>query len=337
MSIKILKPGLLTTVQDLGRYGYQRQGVVVGGAMDKIALRMANLLVGNDENTAALELCMQGPEIQFEKDTVIALAGADLTASINGKPVRLWRPVLVMAGSILRFGKPTYGNYAYLAVAGGIKVPAVMGSRSTYTRAGIGGLEGRGLRGGDSLDICETSETSKQLLSDLLVHQHKEFCFTEALWSPDPELLPVYEANPVLRATGNLEYNWFSENSRDYIWTEKFKLLPQSDRMGFRLQGATLALGEEREMLSTAVSFGTVQVPPQGHPIILMADAQTTGGYPRIIQVITADLPKLAQVQPGGVITFEDISLEEAQQLYYQQERAVLALKQAILYKLYQE
>ncbi|OKL40381.1 5-oxoprolinase subunit C family protein [Pontibacter flavimaris] len=334
MGLKIGKPGLLTTVQDLGRYGYQRQGVVVGGAMDKVALRIANLLVGNVEGAAALEISMQGPEIQFEEDTVFALGGADLSASINGKPVRLWRPVLVKSGSILRFGKPRYGNYTYLAVAGGINVPVVMGSRATYLHAGLGGLEGRALRSGDRLPLGASSETNRQILSALLLRDKKEADFAEVQWSPEPELLPGYAPNPVLRARGHLEYNWFSESSREYIWHQKYKLLPQSDRMGYRLQGTTLALDEEREMLSTAMSFGTVQVPPQGNPIILMADAQTTGGYPRMIQIITADLPRLAQVQPGGLIRFEDVSLEEAQRLYYQQEKRMLALRQAIHYKL---
>ncbi|MCX2740367.1 biotin-dependent carboxyltransferase family protein [Pontibacter anaerobius] len=336
MTITVLKPGLQTTVQDLGRYGYQMQGVVVGGAMDKMALRMANLLVGNDEAAAVLELSMQGPELQFEQDTLIALAGADLTASINDKQLRLWRPVLVKAGSILRFGKPAYGNYTYLAVAGGINVPEVMGSRSTYLRASIGGLEGRSLRRGDSLNFFESSETSKLLLSELLLQHKAESAFTEVNWWPEPELLPTYAHDPVLRAMPGLEYAWFSENSRDYIWEQKYKLTPQSDRMGYRLQGTTLALEEERQLLSTAVSFGTVQVPPQGDPIILMADSQTTGGYPRILQIISADLPKLAQVQPGGIIRFEEVSLEEAHRLYYQQEKQLLALQQAIIYKLHQ-
>ncbi|SFG03155.1 5-oxoprolinase subunit C family protein [Pontibacter chinhatensis] len=336
MGLTVLKPGLLTTVQDFGRFGHQRQGVVVGGAMDKIALRIANLLVGNHENAAALELAMQGPALRFEQDQVIALAGADLSASINGEPIRLWRPVLVKAGSILRFGKPTYGNYAYLAVAGSIKVPQVMGSCSTYLRAGMGGLEGRALQKDDTLYFGETSETNKLVLSALLMQAKKETSFTEASWWPEPELLPRYEPNPVLRAMPGLEYSWFSENSREYIWQQKYKLTAQSDRMGYQVQGTALALEEKRELLSTAVTFGTVQVPPHGDPIILMADSQTTGGYPRIAQIITADLPKLAQVQPGGTIQFEEVSLEQAQHCYYQQEKTMLALQQAIHNKLNQ-
>ncbi|WP_276496333.1 biotin-dependent carboxyltransferase family protein [Pontibacter litorisediminis] len=336
MSIKVLKSGLLTTVQDFGRYGYQQQGVVVGGAMDKLALRIANLLVGNSENAAGLEITMQGPELLFEQDTVVALGGADLSASINEMPVHLWRPTLVKAGSILRFGRPIDGNYSYLAVAGGIHVPVVMGSRSTYLQAGIGGLQGRALQKGDSLSFEVAPETAQLLFSELLLHAKKEESFTQSSWWPEPELLPKYEPNPLLRAMPGLEFNWFAENSRDYIWQQKYKCTPQSNRMGYRLQGTTLALEEERELLSTAVSFGTVQVPPQGEPIILMADSQTTGGYPRIAQVITADLPKLAQVQPGGVIQLQEVTLEEAQQLYYQQEKSLLALQQAILYKLNQ-
>ncbi|AKD05108.1 biotin-dependent carboxyltransferase family protein [Pontibacter korlensis] len=336
MSIRIQKSGLLTTVQDLGRYGHQKQGVVVGGAMDKLALRIANLLVGNEEDAAVLEISMQGPELQFETDCIIALAGADLSPSINNEPVRPWRPILVKAGSVLRYGRPQQGNYSYLAVAGGIAASVIMGSSSTYLRAQIGGLEGRALRSGDKLGFGETSDISKRLLSTLLLQTGKEGTFTEALWWPEPELLPKYEQSPTLRAVQGLEYYWFAENSQSYIWEQKYKLTHQSDRMGYRLQGTMLALAEERELLSTAVSFGTVQVPPQGNPIILMADCQTTGGYPRIAQVILADLSKLAQVQPGSIIRFEEVSLEEAHQLYYQQEKQVLALKQAIHYKLNQ-
>lgn len=336
MSLTVLKPGLLTTVQDLGRKGHQRQGVVVGGAMDKLALRMANLLVGNDENAAVLEITMVGPELQFEHDTLIALTGADLSASINEQPVRLWRPLLVKAGSILSFGRPMLGNYTYLALAGGIRVTEVMGSSSTYLRGKLGGLEGRALRAGDKLANGEINAESMLLLSDLLLHPKTEHAFIEASWSPEPELLPAYHPAPTLRALPGLEFNCFTENSREYIWQEKFKVSAQSDRMGYRLQGVSLTLTEEMELLSTAVSYGVVQVPPQGDPIILMADCQTTGGYPRIAQVITADLPILAQVQPSGVIRFEEVSLEEAQRLLYLQEKQLLALRQAILYKLHQ-
>lgn len=249
----------------------------------------------------------------------------------------MWRAVLVKAGNVLRFGKPVQGNYAYLAVAGGVQVPEVMGSRSTYLRAGIGGLQGRSLQRGDVLQFGDVSDTNRLLLGDLLLQDRKENAFTEAAWWPEPELLPRYEENPTLRAMRGLEYNWFTENSQGYIWNEKYKVTPQSDRMGCRLQGTILALEEERELLSTAVSYGTVQVPAQGDPIVLMADSQTTGGYPRIAQVITADLPALAQVQAGKIIRFQEVSLEEAHRLLYQQEKHLLALRQAILYKLHQQ
>ncbi|GAB3818147.1 5-oxoprolinase subunit C family protein [Pontibacter rugosus] len=332
MSMYVLKPGLLTTVQDIGRYGYQKLGVVVGGAMDKLALRMINILIGNDEDAAVLELTQQGPEIRFDAEALIALGGADLSASIDEEPVRLWRPVLVKAGSILRFGKPLLGNYGYLAVAGGVAVPKVMQSRATYLRAGIGGLQGRALKSGDELQVGEYNETNRAILSELLLH-NSNAAFTEASWSPDPELLPDYEESPVLRAMRGTEYDLFSENSQGYIWKDKFNVTVHSDRMGFRLQGTVLALEQEAELLSTAVNYGAVQVPAGGNPIILMADAQTTGGYPRIAQIISADLPKLAQVQPNKAIRFTEVSLEEAQLLYFKQEQDIKALKQAIHFK----
>ncbi|GHA55609.1 5-oxoprolinase subunit C family protein [Pontibacter akesuensis] len=334
MGITVHKPGLLTTVQDLGRYGYQKQGVIVGGAMDKLALRLANLLLGNEKNAAALEITQQGPELAFEQETLIALGGADLSASINGERVYLWRPVLVKAGSVLSFGKPLVGNYAYLAVAGGLAVPEVIGSRATYLRAGIGGLEGRALRSGDVLHAGEPNELNRLVLSRLLLRD-EQTAFTVASWFPEPELLPTYKPNPVLRALRGSEYTLFTENSQNYIWNEKFSVTIQSDRMGLRLQGAILALEQEAELLSTAVSFGAVQVPAEGSPIVLMADSQTTGGYPHIAQVISADLPQLAQVQPTKTIRFEEVTLEEAQRLYIQQEQNISGLKQAIYHKLH--
>lgn len=330
MRITVQKPGLLTTVQDLGRYGYQRQGVVVSGAMDKAALRIANLLVGNLERAAALEVTQIGPALHFEQDTLITLGGAELSATIQEQPVRLWRPVLVKAGSSLHFGKPVQGSRTYVAVAGGIDVPELMGSRSTYLRAGIGGFQGRALQTSDAIPLGEPGETALLLLSELLLQAKKETAFTEAAWSPDPELLPVYQEHPELRVMRGPEFNLFSENSREYIWSEKFKVTPHSDRMGCTLQGQMLALEQPHELLSAAVYFGTVQVPPQGNPIILQADCQTTGGYPRIAQVITADLPQLAQVQTGKTIRFKEVSLEEAQQAFLLQEQQIRAIKQAI-------
>lgn len=334
MSLKVLKPGMQTTVQDLGRNGYQRQGVPMGGAMDKLALRIANLLVGNPENFAAIECCLQGPSLLFEHDTLICLGGANLSASIGGQPLRRWRPVLVKAGQELHFGKPMQGVYAYVAIGGGVAVPESLGSRSTYLRASLGGHCGRALNSGDILHQGSLTETGRSLLSELLLHGEACSAFVEALWQPEPELLPQYAQEPQLRAQQGLEYHLFSENSQEYIWSQKFKVSAQSDRMGYRLQGTVLALAEKKEMLSVAVVPGTVQVPPSGQPIVLMADSQTTGGYPRIAQVISTDLPLLAQMQPGQVVHLQEVSLEEAQQALYRCEKQLLALQQAIYYKI---
>ncbi|PRY09951.1 antagonist of KipI [Pontibacter ummariensis] len=332
MSLKIISPGLLTTIQDTGRHGYQKDGMVVSGAMDAVALRIANILAGNEENEAALEITMMGPKIVFEEDVLLALTGGDLSASIDDAPVKMWRPVLVRKGSTLAFGKPVKGCRAYLAVSGGFDLPKVMGSYATYLRAGVGGFGGRALKAGDLVPCKGPTPKAMQLMAELtdsaIGKTHAQVAFTF-----DPRLFPAYEENPTIRALKGPEYDQFTENSQNYIWNEKFLVTPQSDRMGYRLLGMTLALKEEAELVSSAVSFGTVQVPVEGNPIVLMADHQTTGGYPRIVQVISADFSKLAQVPPGKSVRFTEVSLDEAHQLYMNQEKSIEQVKRALQIK----
>ncbi|BCJ86234.1 5-oxoprolinase subunit C family protein [Effusibacillus dendaii] len=327
MSIQVIRPGLLTTVQDLGRLGQQKHGVIVSGAMDPFALRIANLLVGNDEREAALEITLMGPTIRFQKDCVIAICGGNLSPKIDGQPIPDWRPVWVKQGSLLQFGSPQTGCRAYLAVAGGFDVPVVMGSRSTYLRAGIGGFYGRALREGDVLPIgCRSMWEAAEW-------REREGRFF-AGWFVDTRIRPKYGKNPTVRVMRGGEFDWFAKDIQQQFFAASFQVTPQSDRMGYRLSGPQLALSEPKELISEAVAAGTVQVPAEGNPIILLADRQTTGGYPKIAQVATVDLPILAQVTPGERIRFEEISLSQAQELYRLREREIGILRQGIKFRL---
>ncbi|NVO31765.1 5-oxoprolinase subunit C family protein [Hymenobacter lapidiphilus] len=330
MSLHILRPGLLTTIQDAGRPGYRRAGVSVGGPVDARSLRVANLLVGNAAGAAALEITLLGPTLRFEADHLLALCGADLDAMLNGRPLPLNRAVAVRAGTELTFGRPQAGCRAYLAVAGGLAVPTVLGSRATYLAAGIGGLAGRALRAEDVLPVAEPAPAATSLRQHLLARS-PELPRVAAPWFADPALTPQPEATPVLRAVRGPEYGQFTAASQQAFWTEEFQVTPASNRMGSRLAGPTLLRSADvPELLSSAVTFGTVQVPPGGQPIVLLADHQTTGGYPRLALVAAADWSRLAQVPPGGTLRFQEISLNEAQQLYMAQEDRLRQLERAV-------
>lgn len=332
--ITFLKSGLLASVQDLGRYGYQKHGVIASGAMDPFAHRMANLLVGNDETEPTVEITLLGPVIEFEQDTLIAICGGDLSPVIDDQPVGLWKQVLVRKGSVLRFGQAKKGCRAYLAAGGGFSVPSVMESKSTYLRAKIGGFQGRALEAGDRLPVGELSELSNRMMENLAnTNQQGGGGFIQASWSVAQGYNPANHTKDPIRVLEGRQYDLFSEESRQQFVSGIFKVTPQSDRMGYRLQGPNLKLQEKKEMLSEAVNFGTVQVPAEGNPIILMADRQTTGGYPKIAEVITADLPRLAQLKPGSELQFEFITHEEAQQLYIDREKLIRDLNFSILLK----
>ncbi|GAX91544.1 biotin-dependent carboxyltransferase family protein [Effusibacillus lacus] len=329
MSLKVIRPGLLTSIQDLGRFGLQKHGVIVSGAMDPFALRTANLLVGNEEGEGALEITMMGPSLLFEKDSLISICGASLSPKINGHPVAEWRPVYVKQGSVLQFGTPVAGCRAYLAVAGGFDIPKVMGSCSTYLRAGIGGLQGRALKEGDVLNLRPPSEQAKRRIRQLS-EAAGTLGFSSSEWTISTDILPAYGKDPVIRVIRGGQFELFSADSREQIFASEFQVTPQSDRMGYRLTGPKLSLSEPMELISEAVAAGTVQVPPEGNPIVLLADRQTTGGYPKIAQVITVDLPIIAQVKPGEKVRFQEVSIDEAQELYRLREMEIHLLKQGI-------
>lgn len=328
MTIRVLKPGLLTTVQDLGRLGYQQYGVPTGGAMDTLSLRQANLAVGNDEHAAALEMTLLGPALQFEHDSLIAMAGADLQPCIEGTSLPQARPVFVKANSVLTMSGSAHGAFAYLAVAGGIDVPKVMGSLATFLRASIGGFQGRALQSGDRLPIGSLSNRSQALMQSL--------CGNVSVkpWHSVPWCVANQASSEVIRVVEGSELAWLSTESAARLFTETFTVTPQSDRMGYRLRGPELQLAHAAELISEAVCPGTIQLPPGGDPILLMADCAPTGGYAKVAHVIAADLHLAAQKRPGETIRFARVSLDEARRLWQSQERDMMMLRTALAMQL---
>lgn len=330
MSLQVVGAGLFTTVQDLGRPTHQREGIPAGGAMDRLALRVANMLVGNDESLAALEATLIGPTVTFEQPTLIALGGADLEASVDGTPLAPWKAAIVGAGMTLRFGKPKLGCRAYLAVAGGIDVPCVFGSRGTYARASFGGLDGRALRSGDCLHIGTPSVQSLHIARSLRGQEPEVSAPRVARWSAGLDLRPRYASDVVVRVIIGAHTDALSAESRARFHSATFRISASSDRMGYRLEGQTLTLRQRTELLSEGVAFGTVQLPPDGAPIVLMADRQTTGGYPRIGEVASVDLPLVAQLKPGDGLRFRPIDIDEAQRLYLAREQDLAQARVAV-------
>lgn len=318
---------LLTVIQDLGRRGYQQYGVNASGAMDTRSLRIANLLVGNPQNTGAVEITILGPDMVFDEDVLIALTGADLSPTADGIPIPTYRPVALRAGSVLSFGRCRVGCRGYLAVAGGFAVPLVMGSQSTYSRAGFGGFEGRSLITGDAVPLAGASDKALALIARLL-RGGKAAGWTD--WFAGSFFMNHKSLSAPIRFTEGLQYADFSEKSREAIETEAFKITVHADRMGYRLEGPKLALAEPREMISEMAALGTIQVPPEGYPIILMAEHQTCAGYPEIGQILLCDVDRVAQLRPASLIRFKKISLEEAEDIYLHFERQMQHLADAV-------
>lgn len=337
MSIKIRKSGMLTTVQDQGRIGYQKYGIVTSGAMDPLASRITNLLVGNQAGAAVLEMTLMGAEIAFQQDALIAFGGGDMPASIDDVPVHSYRSIYITKGSVLRFGNIKRGCRVYLAIAGGFDIPVVMDSYSTYLRAAIGGFDGRPLKKGDELSFGSFPIHAEKLFHELREQAHSDSTFQEVDWGISSKFLPALPKSPVVQAFKGRQYSWFTQESGDTFFSEPFEITPQSDRMGYRLQGPRLELAESKDLLSEAVTFGTIQVPSDGNPIILLADRQTTGGYAKIAQVATVDLPILAQLKPGDAIHFKEISYKESQALHMEMERELRKLQLSIHLKMKQE
>jgi KipI family sensor histidine kinase inhibitor len=304
--LEVIKPGLLTTVQDLGRTGHRASGLPLSGAMDAFALRVANLLVGNAEGEAGLEVTLLGPELAFSADAVVAVCGAEF----EGVPA--WRPLRVGAGERINFGAVRRGYRAYVAIAGGLDLAPVFGSRSTYLRAALGGFRGRALQAGDRIGLRAPGPGP----------DHRGFR-PLGTWRLSPGIFPAYAAAVTLRVVRGAQAGEFGTRLAD----AEFQVSPQSDRMGLRLAGPALARRGTEELLSSPVAPGTVQVPPDGHPIILMADAQTIGGYPQAAHVVGPDLPLAAQLKPGDRVRFREITIEEAHRLARVREHELAHLR----------
>lgn len=321
--IRVTRGGLLTTVQDLGRPGMQQHGVATGGAMDVAAHRIANLLVGNTEDAATLECTLIGPELEFGDDVLLAIGGADLGATLDGAPIPMWSPVVAPGGSVLAFNGARFGCRAYVALAGGIDVPVVLGSRGTDLIACIGGLAGRALQRGDVLDLLPAPDLSGRMRQRLAADPgHAR--------SAGRSLLLRRGREPVVRVMRGPEHDRFSAASRELLGAGAFEVSPQSNRMGLRLRGPALSLAGLYDLYSSPVATGTVQVPPSGDPIVLMADHQTIGGYPRIASVISADQSYLAQAVPGTHIRFREVDVAAAQSAYLDREHDLRMFREAL-------
>lgn len=310
MKIIVKKGGPLTTLQDTGRYGFQKYGVLVSGAMDLFSLKLGNILVGNKESEGALEMTMSGPFLKLPAGLFFALTGADLGAKLGGKPVPLNRAVYVREDSALSFGFAAKGARGYLTVAGGFAVPEVMNSKSTYLRAKIGGVGGAPLADGTELETGDLTAEQEKLAAALAGLGGKPF--STLGWSVGTESL--FAGEPI-RVTQGLQADWFSNATLHAFFRSGYTITAQSDRMGYRLSGTPLPYKDSSlEMISEPVTFGSIQVPADGNPIILMADRQTTGGYAKIGQVIQADLSRLAQMKPGQTIYFQPVTLTQAEE-----------------------
>lgn len=334
MSVVVLKPGLLTTLQDRGRRGFAASGVGGAGPMDAVAFRLANALAGNADSAAALEISVLGPRLQFDIDAVIALAGAEIGAHVDTHPVPSWRSVRVAAGSVLDCGSARHGARAYLAVGGGFAAEPVLGSRATDVNAGLGPFDGRPLMAGNRLALAGASAMpSASRLQSPAASQSKPL---PQAWSLDPR--PWFDPDPrhPIRLIRGAHWEALDPASRDALFNGEFRISADSNRVGYRLDGPRLGLDMPLELVSEPVAFGTLQLPPAGQPIVLMAEHPTTGGYPRIGQVAAIDLPRLAQRRPGDPVRFQEIGIDEAQTRYLARERELARLVETITMRLAQ-
>lgn len=296
-TLRIEEAGLLSTVQDAGRYGFQDKGVPVSGAMDRAALELGNLLLGNDPGAAALEIFSGGFRVRFLTDVVFAVTGFDPEVRLNGLSVALWTPYAARAGDVVSVEPGSMGLWHYLCLTGGIDVPTVLGSRSTYLRGHFGGLEGRALRRGDVLE----TETSVGRTPS----------------GPLPESLrPAYEPHPTVRVVLGPQMEAFSREALDAFLGAPYHVTPRSDRMGMMLDGPRIKHRESPDVISEGLAFGAIQVPGEGLPFVLLADRPTTGGYAKIATVLSCDIPLLVQTAPGRSVRFQAIDLWEAREIH---------------------
>lgn len=313
MGVLFLNGGLYTTVQDLGRRGYQNMGFTVSGVMDRRSFLLANLLVDNAENEAVLEFTMVGPTLKFTSDTIIAITGGDFSPTLNGKPVAMYRAIYVHKNDILKFSYAKSGNWGYIAFSSRLDVPVVMGSRSTNTKCRIGGYHGRTLKKDDQIWF----RAKKRYLPYFLSRKMKPDDFSEE--------------SVTVRVVLGPQQEYFSRQGIQTFLTGEYTLTSECDRMGYRLDGEYIAHNDKgADIISDGIALGAIQVPSHGKPIIMLADRQTTGGYTKIATVISVDLPKLVQRKEGHKIRFEAVDVNTAQQLYMEELRQYDEIRKSI-------
>lgn len=291
---RVLKPGLFTTIQDLGRYGYLRYGVPISGAMDKFSFTAANVLVGNDPNDACLETTILGPELDALASVQIAVTGGMCRPMINGEEIAMWQTLNIREGDAVSFGRMESGCRAYLSIGGGIDVPTVLGSKSTYTRGCFGGLKGRRLQ---TEDMIEASKVPLIRFRHLMPER----------------IIPKFTDHVTVHVVLGPQADMFTEKGLNTFLSNQYKVTLETDRMGYRLEGPPIEHKSSADIVSDGLLPGAIQVPRNGKPIIIMRDAQTTGGYPKIAVATTRDVDLLGQCKPNDIIEFSHVDVEEAQ------------------------
>jgi antagonist of KipI len=310
--LRVIKAGMLTTVQDLGRWGLQSRGVPVAGPMDLFSHRLANALAGNDADAATLEVTLVGPELEFDDERLVVIAGAEFELTVDGRPAPMCATLGVANGSRLLFGHRSRGARAYVAIAGGISLPKIFGSRATHLVSAMGGLAGRALRAGDELPLGCPVRMARTPRT-----------------APGPPVLTMPEGRATVRVLPGPQQEYFATGSLDLLQSAPYKIATSSDRMGFRLEGPALTHTRGADIISDATPLGVLQVPASGQPILLMADRQTAGGYPKIATTITADISLAGQLGPGDLISFAVCSPREAMAALIAQERALMGVEAA--------
>ena len=303
--IRILDAGPQTTVQDLGRTGQMRYGIPPSGPVDRFALVLANRLVGNADTAAALECTLIGPRFEITDAGAIAVTGADMPVTVNGRSAAGWSTIAVKAGDVVKLGPARTGVRSYVGVAGGLDVPLVLGSRSTYLRGRVGGVEGRALRKGDELRVFPSGPVEPRRV--------------------EPRAIPDYTGEPTVRAVLGPQADRFTAEGLEALFGGRYEVLPQSDRMGSRLRGPRIAHARGHDIVSDGIALGSIQVPGDGQPIVLLVDRQSTGGYTKAATICSFDIWRVGQARPGQSLRFHQIGVDEAHRLFREADRALEA------------
>jgi len=304
---KVIKSGIFDTIQDLGRFGFQQYGMPVSGAMDSYALRVGNRLLGNEENEAGIEISTPGLSLEVLNQTVIAITGADFNPTINNSPAPIWEALEVKKGDIISFNQVKNGCYSYLLVAEGIDIPVVLGSKSTYVRGKIGGQKGRPLKKSDIINVGKANQELQNIVGRKVSAIN----------------LPTYHEENEIRVILGPQYDYFTKDGLYTFLNSFYEITANSDRMGYRLKGPEIENKNGSDIITDGIPLGSIQVPLDGMPIVMLADRQTTGGYAKIATVISSDIDKFAQMKPRNKIKFTKINLEKAHQLFCEREKNI--------------